>query len=105
MKFTTSHKIKDSQNTPIKLPKIACDSTALDTGIPKSDSSKTVLEVQDTKQNYKTKALKMSKGSMPQMSLIKRRGKCGKVRKIQIPRMYKKKLVSIRYESHMVKEI
>ena len=94
MKFTTSHKIKDSQNTPIKSPKIACDFTALDTGIPKSDSSKMVLEVQDTKQNYKTKALKMSKGSMPQMSLIKRRGKCGKVRKIQIPRMYKKKLKS-----------
>ena len=28
------------------------------------------------------------------MSLIKRRGKCGKVRKIQTPRMYKKKLKS-----------
>ena len=94
MKFTPSHKIKDSQNTPIKSPNVACDSTALDTGIPKSDSSKMVLEVQDTKQNYKTKALKMSKGSMPQMSLIKRRGKCGKVRKIQTPRMYKKKLKS-----------
>ena len=94
MKFKPSHKIKDSQNTPIKSPNIACDSTALDTGIPKSDSSKMVLEVQDTKQNYKTKALKMSKGSMPQMSLIKRRGKCGKVRKIQTPRMYQKKLKS-----------
>ena len=94
MKFKPSHKIKDSQNTPIKSPNISCDSTALDTGIPKSDSSKMVLEVQDTKQNYKTKALKMSKGSMPQMSLIKRRGKCGKVRKIQTPRMYKKKLKS-----------
>ena len=70
MKFTPSHKIKDSQNTPIKSPNIACDSTALDTGILKSDSSKMVLEVQDTKQNYKTKALKMSNGSMPQMSLI-----------------------------------
>ena len=94
MKFKPSHKIKDSQNTPIKSPNIACDSTALDTEIPKSDSSKMVLEVQDTKQNYKTKALKMSKGSMPQMSLIKRRGKCGKVRKTQTPRMYKKKLKS-----------
>ena len=94
MTFTPSHKIKDSQNTPIKSPNIACDSTALGTGIPKSDSSKMVLEVQDTKQNYKTKALKMSKGSMPQMSLIKRRGKCGKVKKIQTPRMYKKKLKS-----------
>ena len=62
--------------------------------IPKSDSSKMILEVQDTKQNYKTKALKMSKGSMRQMSLIKRRGKCGKVRKIQTPRIYKKKLMS-----------
>ena len=94
MKFKPSHKIKDSQNTPIKSPNIACDSTALDTGIPKSDSSKMVLEVQDTKQNYKTRALKMSNGSMPQMSLIKRRGKCGKVRKIQTPRMCKKKLKS-----------
>ena len=94
MKFKPSHKIKDSQNTPIKSPDIACDSTALDTGIPKSDSSKMVLEVQDTKQNYKTKALKMSSGSMSQMSLVKRRGKCGKVRKIQTPRMYKKKLKS-----------
>ena len=34
----------------------------------------------------------MSKGSVPQMSLVKRREKCGKVRKIQTPRMYKKKL-------------
>ena len=62
--------------------------------IPKSDSSKMILEVQDTKQNYTTKALKMSKGRLIQMSLIKRRGKCGKVRKIQTPRMYKKKLKS-----------
>ena len=94
MKFKPSHKITDSQNTPIKSPNISCDSTILDTGIPKGDSAKMDLEVQDTKQNYKTKALKMSKGSMPQMSLIKRRGKCGKVRKIQTPRMYKKKLKS-----------
>ena len=94
MKFKPSHKTKDSQNTPIKSPNISCDSTVPDPGIPKGNSSKMVLEVQDTKQNYKTKALKMSKGSMPQMSLIKRRGKCGKVRKIQTPRMYKKKLMS-----------
>ena len=94
IKFKPSHKITDSQDTPIKSPNIACDSTALDTGIPKSDSSKMVLEVQDTKQKYKTKALKMSNGSMPQMSLIKKRGKCGKVRKIQTPRMYKEKLKS-----------
>ena len=94
MKFKPPHKITDSQNTPIKSPNISGDSTAPDTEIPKSESSKMVLEVQDTKQNYKTKALKMSKGSMTQMSLIKRRGKCGKVRKIQTPRMYKKKLKS-----------
>ena len=93
MKFKP-HKITDSQNTPIKSPNISCDSTALDTGTSKSDGTKMVLEVQDTKQNYKTKALKMSKGSVPQMSLIKRREKCGKVRKIQTPRMYKKKLKS-----------
>ena len=53
-----------------------------------------VLEVQNTKQNYKTKALKMSKGSMPQMSLAKRREKSGKIKKIQTPRRYKKKLKS-----------
>ena len=54
MKFKPSHKITDSQNTPIKSPNISCDSTVSDTGIPKSDSLKMVLEVQDTKQNYKT---------------------------------------------------
>ena len=53
-----------------------------------------VSEVQGTKQNYKTKALKMSKGSMPQMSLVKRREKSGTIKKIQTPRMYKKKLKS-----------
>ena len=90
MNFDPSHKITDSQNTPIKSPNISCVSTILDIGIPKGDNAKMDLEVQDTKQNYKTKALKMSKGSMPQMSLIKRRGKCGKARKIQTPRMYKK---------------
>ena len=58
------------------------------------DSTKMVLGVQDIKQNYKTKALKMSKGSMPQIALVKRREKCGKVKKIQTPRMYKKKLKS-----------
>ena len=36
----SSHKITDSQNTPIKSPNISCDSTVLDTGIPKSDSTK-----------------------------------------------------------------
>ena len=94
MNFNPSHKITDSQNTPIKSPNISCDSTILDTGIPKGDSSKMVLEVQDTKQNYKTKALKMPKGSMPQMSLTKRREKSGNIKKIQTPRRYKKKLKS-----------
>ena len=94
IKFIPSQKFQDSQNTPIKSPNMSCDSTVPDSGIPKGDSSKIVLEVQDTKQNYKTKALKMSKGSMPQMSLIIKRGKCGKVRKIQTPRIYKKKLKS-----------
>ena len=72
----SSPKITDSQNTPIKSPNILCDSTVLDTGIPKSDSTKMVLEVNNTKQNYKTKSSKMSKGSVPQMSLVKRREKC-----------------------------
>ena len=40
VKFKSSHKIADSQNTPIKSPKISCDSTVPDTGTPKSDSSK-----------------------------------------------------------------
>ena len=62
MKFKPSHKNTDSQNTPIESPNISCDSTALDAGISKSDSTKMVLEVQDTKQNYTTKPLKMSKG-------------------------------------------
>ena len=47
----SSHKITDSQNTPIQSPNISCDSTVLDTGIPKSDSTKMDLEVQDTTQN------------------------------------------------------
>ena len=47
----SSHKITDSQNTPIKLPNISCDSTVLDTGFPKSDSTKMDLEVQATTQN------------------------------------------------------
>ena len=37
---TGVHKITDSQNTPITSPNISCDSTVLDTSIPKSDSSK-----------------------------------------------------------------
>ena len=56
MKFKPSHKITDSQNTPIKSPNISYDSTALDTGTSKNDSTKKVLEVQDTKQNFKTKS-------------------------------------------------
>ena len=73
---------------------MSLDSEVIETEAPKNDMITVDLKTQDTKQNYKTKALKMSKGSMPQMSLIKRRGKCGKVRKIQTPRMYKKKLKS-----------
>ena len=46
-----SHKITDSQITPIKSTNISCDSTVLDTGIPKSDSTKMDLEVQNTTQN------------------------------------------------------
>ena len=44
-----------------------------ETEAPKNDMITVDLKTQDTKQNYKTKALKMSKGSMPQMSLAKRR--------------------------------
>ena len=46
----SSHKITDNQNTPIKSPNISCDSTVLDTGIPKSDSTKMDSEIQDTTQ-------------------------------------------------------
>ena len=77
-----------------ELPNMSLDSEVIETEAPKNDMITVDLKPQDTKQNYKTKALKMSKGSMPQISLIKRRGKCGKVRKIQTPRMYKKKLKS-----------
>ena len=62
MKFKPSHKITDSQNTPIKSPNISCDSTVPDTGIPKSDSSKMVLEVQDTKQKLQNKGLEVVQG-------------------------------------------
>ena len=41
----------DDQNTPSKSPNTSCDSTVLDTGIPKRDSTKMDLEVQDSKQN------------------------------------------------------
>ena len=47
----SSHKITDDQNTPIKSPNISCDSTVIDTGVPKSDGTTLDLEVQDTKQN------------------------------------------------------
>ena len=50
VRSVSSHKITDSQNTPIKSPNISCDSTVLDTGIPKSDSTKIDLEVQGTTQ-------------------------------------------------------
>ena len=45
----SSHKITDSQNTPIKSPNISCDSTVLDTGMPKSDSTKLELTTPITK--------------------------------------------------------
>ena len=80
-------KLQIAKTLQLSPPKISCDSTVPDTGTPKSDSSKMVLEVQDIKQNYKTKAIKMSKWSKPQMPLVKRRKKCGKVKKIQTPRM------------------
>ena len=88
------HKITDSQNTPIKSPTISCDSTALDTGTSKRDGTKMVLEVQDTKQNYKAKALKMSKGSMPQIPLVKRRKNVVRSRKFKPQGGIKKKLKS-----------
>ena len=77
-----------------ELPNMSLDSEVIETGAPNNDMVTVDLKTQDTKQNYKTSALMMSKGSMPQMSLAKRKGKCGKVRKIQTPRMYKKKLKS-----------
>ena len=116
--FGSSHDTVKNLNSTNELPNMSLDSEVIETEAPKndmitvdlktqdtqlnpnpnpiskSDSSKMILKVQDTKQNHKTKALKMSKGSMPQMSLIKRRGKCGKVKKIQTPKMYKKKLKS-----------
>ena len=47
----SSQKITDDQNTPSKSLNTSCDSTVLDTGIPKRDSTKMDLEVQDRKQN------------------------------------------------------
>ena len=58
----SSQKIADSQNTPIKSPNISCDSKVLDTGIPKSDSTKMDLEVQDRKQNPIPKKVIETKG-------------------------------------------
>ena len=67
----SSHKITDSQNTPIKSLNISCDSTVLDTGIPKSDSSKMDLEVQDTTQNPMPKKVIETEAptELPNMSL------------------------------------
>ena len=62
-----SHKITDSQITPIKSPNISCVSTVLDTGIPKSDGTKMDLEVQDTTQNPMPK--KVIETELPYMSL------------------------------------
>ena len=82
-----SHKTTDCQNIPIKSLNISCDSTVINTGIPKSDSITLDLEVQDTKPNYITKPSKM-----PPRSLLKRRVKWGKVKKFQTLKMYEKKL-------------
>ena len=74
MKFKNPHTIADSQNTPIKSPKISCDSTVLDTGIPKRDSTKMDLEVQDRKQNpmpkkvIETEATTKASTESPKMS-------------------------------------
>ena len=67
----SSHKITDSQNTPIKSPNISCDSTVLDTGFPKSDSTKMDLEVQDTTQNPMPKKVNETEATteLPNMTL------------------------------------
>ena len=67
----SSNKITDSQNTPIKSPNISYDSTVLDTGIPKSDSTKMDLEVQDMTQNPMPKKVIETEATteLPNMSL------------------------------------
>ena len=67
----SSHKITDSQNTPIKSSNISCDSTVLDTGNPKSDSTKIDLEVQDTTQNLMPQKVIETEATteLPNMSL------------------------------------
>ena len=70
----SSQKITDDQNTPSKSPNTSCDSTVLDTGIPKSDSTKMDLEVQYRKQNpmpkkvTETKATTEALTELPNMS-------------------------------------
>ena len=70
----SSKKITDDQNTPSKSPNTSCDSTALDTGIPKSDRAKMDLEVQDRKQNpmpkkvIETEATTEASTELPNMS-------------------------------------
>ena len=62
----SSHKITDSQNTPIKSPNISCDSTVLDTGMPKKcyykneayNSNYTTHEHNDSKKVIETEAPK-----------------------------------------------
>ena len=65
------NKITDSQITPIKSPDISCDSRILDTGSPKSDSTKKDLEVQDTTQNPMPKKVIETEATteLPNMSL------------------------------------
>ena len=70
----SSQKITDDQNTPSKSPNTSCDSTVLDTGIPKRDSTKMDLEVQDRKQNpmpkkvIETEATTEASTELPNMS-------------------------------------
>ena len=70
----SSQKITDDQNTPSKSPNTSCDSTVLDTGILKSDSTKMDLEVQNRKQNpmpkkvIETKATTEASTESPNMS-------------------------------------
>ena len=121
MKFKPSHKITDSQVTPIKSPNISCDSTVLDTGIPKSDSTKMDLEVQDTTQNPMPKKVietevpkndmvtvnfntqdtqlnpkpnPMPKKTMTPRHKFKRIEKGGKIQKLQFPGVLKMKFKS-----------
>ena len=81
----SSQKIADDQNTPSKSLNTSCDSTILDTVIPKRDSTKMDLEIQDRKQNP------MPKKTMTPRYKFKRTKKGGKAQKIQFPGVHKMK--------------